>query len=78
MSTAETPMEVFDIALQLDDPEDWHLKRLEYMEQILRDKFRRSKDLRERLKATGSRELWNSYEEETVSNLFWGKVGSKG
>jgi len=44
----------------------------------LRDKFRRSKDLRERLKATNSRELWNSYDEETVSNLFWGKVGNKG
>ncbi len=48
------------------------------MEQLLRDKFRRHKELRERLKITGSRELWNSYEEETPSNLFWGVVKGKG
>lgn len=58
----------------MDDPEDWNSKRLNYMEQLLRDKFRRNKDLRERLKVTGSRELWNSYEEESPSNLFWGMV----
>ena len=48
------------------------------MEQLLRDKFRRHRDLRDRLKATGSREIWNSYEEETPSNVFWGVVLGKG
>jgi predicted NAD-dependent protein-ADP-ribosyltransferase YbiA (DUF1768 family) len=44
----------------------------------VRDKFRRHKDLRERLKATGSRELCNSYEEATPSNMYWGMVDGKG
>jgi hypothetical protein len=48
------------------------------MEALLRDKFRRYKDFRERLRATGSRELWNSYEEQTPSNVFWGMVKGKG
>lgn len=48
------------------------------MESLLRDKFRRHKELRERLKATGSRDLWNSYQEDTPSNIFWGMVKEKG
>jgi predicted NAD-dependent protein-ADP-ribosyltransferase YbiA (DUF1768 family) len=48
------------------------------MEQILRDKFRRYRDFRERLTATGTRELMNSYDDETPSNLFWGVVKGKG
>jgi predicted NAD-dependent protein-ADP-ribosyltransferase YbiA (DUF1768 family) len=78
MALAETPMEVYNLALQLDDPEDWQSRRLVIMESLQRDKFRRHKDLRERLRVTGSRELWNSYEEESYSNLFWGKVKGKG
>ena len=48
------------------------------MELLLRDKFRRNKDLRERLKATGDRELVNTYPDYSVSNIFWGVVGGKG
>lgn len=64
--------------MQLDDPDDWTQRRLIVMEQLLRDKFRRYRDFRERLTATGTRELCNSYEENTVSNMFWGVVKGKG
>jgi predicted NAD-dependent protein-ADP-ribosyltransferase YbiA (DUF1768 family) len=45
---------------------------------LVRDKFRRHKDLRDRLKATGTRELFNTYQDMTVSNIFWGVVDNKG
>ena len=34
MANAETPMEVYNIALQLDDPEDWQSRRLVIMETL--------------------------------------------
>ena len=45
------------------------------MEKILRDKFRRSRDLRERLASTQNREIVNVVNEKTEENLFWGIVG---
>ena len=48
------------------------------MEKLLRDKFRRNKEIRDKLKATGERELWNTYPEASTANLFWGIVNSKG
>jgi predicted NAD-dependent protein-ADP-ribosyltransferase YbiA (DUF1768 family) len=50
------------------------------MEKILRDKFRRNKDLRERLATTESREIINMITDgdNSESNLFWGLVGNKG
>lgn len=75
---AENLFVVGKIAKRIEDPEDWHLKRLKIMEKLLRDKFRRSKELIEKLKATFPKELVMSYEEETSGNLFWGNVNSKG
>lgn len=34
MANAETPMEVYTLALQLDDPEDWQSRRLVIMEKL--------------------------------------------
>ena len=48
------------------------------MESILRDKFYRHKDLRKRLQATQTRPLLNSYNDATVSNLFWGVLKEQG
>lgn len=75
---AENLTIVGKIARRIEDPENWELKRLKIMEQLIRDKFRRSKELRDKLKSTGNRELVMSYEEETHGNLFWGKVKGKG
>ena len=48
------------------------------MEKILRDKFIRHKDLRNNLYNTENLELINKFENESSSNLFWGKVKDKG
>lgn len=43
---------MYNVAKTLEDPPGWEHKKLKIMEKILRDKFRRNKDLRERLAAT--------------------------
>ena len=48
------------------------------MEKLVRDKFRRHRNLRDKLKATGNREIINTYSDVTSSNLFWGVVNNKG
>lgn len=78
ISLADTPMELYDIASKIEDPENWNSQRLKMMEMIVRDKFRRNRDLREKLKATENRELLNTYSDSTISNLFWGIVENKG
>lgn len=75
---ADSFQEVFSIASTFQDPPDWAKQRLRVMEQLNRDKFRRYSDLREKLKATGKKELINTYMESTPSNLFWGIVKGKG
>lgn len=74
---AESLAAVAKIAIRINDPENWQNKRLKIMEQLLRDKFRRSKELQEKLKATGNRELVMTYIEESPGNLFWGSVKGK-
>lgn len=78
ISLADTPMELYDIASKIEDPENWNSQRLKMMEMIVRDKFRRNRDLREKLKATADRELLNTYSDPTISNIFWGIVENKG
>ena len=48
------------------------------METIVRDNFARHKDLRAKLKVTSTRPLLNSYNDATVSNLYWGVVEGEG
>jgi hypothetical protein len=48
------------------------------MEILLRDKFRRNGDLRERLRATNHYQLINTTQGASASNLFWGIVDGKG
>jgi ribA/ribD-fused uncharacterized protein len=69
---------VGNIARRINDPEKWELRRLKVMEMLVRDKFRRSKELQEKLKATTGRELIMTYNEESSGNLFWGVVNGKG
>ena len=75
---ADTIVELYEIASTIEDPEDWHKVRVKVMETLVRDKFRRHKDLREKLRATIDRELINTYADPTPSNLFWGVADNKG
>jgi hypothetical protein len=43
---------MYNVARTIIESEGWIHKKLKTMEQITRDKFRRSRDLRERLAAT--------------------------
>ena len=73
-----TIYERFELSKQINDPENWISKRLIVMETLLRDKFRRHRDLRVKLAKTGRRELINCYNDRSESNLFWGVVGKEG
>ena len=68
---------MYNVARTIEDPENWANKKYKIMEQIQRDKFKRNKDLRERLLNTQNREIINSLSERTDENLFWGLVGGK-
>lgn len=48
------------------------------METLVRDKFRRNRELRDKLIATENRSLINSFEDLTSSNIFWGVVDGNG
>lgn len=78
ISKIDTPQELWDIAINIEDPPNWVKERLRIMEMLLRDKFRRNKELRDKLKATGDRELINTYAEPSPSNFYWGVVNGKG
>lgn len=56
---APTLQEMYNVARTIIEEEGWSSRRLKVMEKILRDKFRRSRDLRERLAATQNREIIN-------------------
>lgn len=68
------------LAETLPEPEDWKLKRLGVMEIVNRDKFRRNKELREKLSTTLERELINEInnENDREDSLFWGVIGDQG
>lgn len=56
------------------EADDWASRRLQIMERILRDKFRRSDEFRKRLKETGDRELvWDNDDD-----VFWGSTKGRG
>lgn len=78
IALAESLQELYELATEIEDPHDWANKRLTVMEKCLRDKFRRHRELRERLRKTGNRELINTYADRSSSNLFWGMVDGKG
>jgi len=70
--------EMLELANTLIEPDDWKQRRVTVMEVINRDKFRRSKDLREKLDATLDREIVNEITNDTEDSLFWGVIGNKG
>lgn len=52
IANVDSPDELFEIALTIEDPPDWEQRRLRIMEILIRDKFRRSLEMRERLRLT--------------------------
>lgn len=75
---AETFQALGNIALRINDPIDWQERKVKIMEQLVRDKFRRSKELQERLKLTEGRELVMTYTDNNSKNNFWGVVKGNG
>ena len=85
---APTHQEMLQIASYMQEPSDWGLKKLALMEKLTRDKFRRDRELREKLKATNVRSLVNVLQgsdgrfsglaDSLQEKLFWGTVGNKG
>jgi len=75
---AESLLVVLKIAKRIEEPDNWKLRRLKVMEHIVRDKFRRSRELQEKLKATGNRDIVMTYDDENESNQYWGVVNNKG
>lgn len=43
---------MYNVARTIEEPEGWNHRKMKIMEKIMRDKFRRSRDLRDRLAAT--------------------------
>ena len=65
---------MYEFAATFEDPKDWSFRHLRIMEALLRDKFRRRRDFRDKLVATGNRDLVNM----TKDDKFWGMVNGKG
>ena len=55
------------LAERLPDPEDWDIKGKKYMHLISLAKFAENRDLREKLLATGTKEI-----AEATGNEYWG------
>lgn len=72
--------EMHSLAATLEEPEDWKTRRLGVMEIVNRDKFRRNKELREKLLTTQERELVNeiTFENDREDSLFWGLIKDQG
>ena len=75
---SETFQILGNIAIRIEDPLGWQEKKVKVMEQLIRDKFRRSKELQDKLRMTENRELVMTYQEEKKNNLYWGVVKGKG
>jgi predicted NAD-dependent protein-ADP-ribosyltransferase YbiA (DUF1768 family) len=63
---------MYNVARTIVEDDGWSQKRNKVMEKILRDKFRRNRDLRDRLAATQNREIVHTVSEKTEESLYWG------
>ena len=69
---------LLSLAYRIKDPENWENKKFQIMEKLVRDKFRRNKEISEKLILTENRELINTLLEYNEKNLFWGVYKGKG
>lgn len=72
---AKVPGEAKKLGQRLILPRDWETRKLTVMRNGLEMKFGQHKDLREKLLATGDREL---IEGNNWNDRFWGKVNGVG
>eukprot|EP00933_Yihiella_yeosuensis_P036458 TRINITY_DN3020_c1_g1_i1.p1 TRINITY_DN3020_c1_g1~~TRINITY_DN3020_c1_g1_i1.p1 ORF type:complete len:620 (-),score=147.63 TRINITY_DN3020_c1_g1_i1:137-1996(-) len=71
---AKTVADAKKIVTGESEDKEWSSFRLQAMEKILRDKFRRSDDFRKKLKETGDRDIaW-----ENSEDTFWGTTKGRG
>jgi predicted NAD-dependent protein-ADP-ribosyltransferase YbiA (DUF1768 family) len=69
-----TYQEFKEIAMQISNPSDWQHRKYKVMERLVRDKFKRNKDLGSKLAASHPRPLVNSYKQGGENEQFWGIV----
>ena len=60
LSVVEDVEEFRNIAMSIKNPEDWNQRKSKVMEILLRDKFKRSKDLQAKLMGTKDKKLINT------------------
>lgn len=66
------------IATKIKNPYDWSGRRFKVMEALVRDKFKRNKEIREKLVATGTRHLINTYQKDGDNETYWGMFKGAG
>ena len=82
---APTYKDMLQFAKLVKEPSNWNVLKLQVMERLLRDKFRRDSELRERLVQTGTRQLINLLPSDIRygggnngnahnERLFWGVI----
>lgn len=70
---------MYEIAETIEDPANWAKFRSKTMEVLIRDKFRRNPQLRQRLSETAPAIIQNTYDDtENRNNLYWGIVDGRG
>ena len=60
------------------DPPEWGVRKYRVMEKLVRDKFKRSRELSGTLAATVPQVLTNTYEEGGEVEEYWGVVNGRG
>ena len=78
LSQAKTYEEYREIALSIVDPPEWGVRKYRVMEKLVRDKFKRSRELSGTLAATVPQVLTNTYEEGGEVEEYWGVVNGRG
>jgi predicted NAD-dependent protein-ADP-ribosyltransferase YbiA (DUF1768 family) len=64
--------------LEINNPADWNHRKERVMERLVRDKFKRSKELSGKLAATHPRPLVNTFKSGGENEHFWGVIEGKG
>lgn len=71
--------DMYALVTYIRDTAEWQKTRVRVMELLLRDKFRRNRDLQQRLIDTGHIALINSYPDASnPNNSYWGTVRGQG
>lgn len=64
--------------MSISNPDDWTERRDHIMEMLVRDKFKRNKEILEKLMATKDKKLVNSMKSAGSSQLHWGVYQGEG